>query len=184
MLPDISLHLLDLAVNSVKAGAITVALKLFLAGKVLHITVKDDGAGMSPTTRETLAHGICPGEESHTGRGVMLFRDASRKTGGVFCLESEEGKGTCLSASFCVDSPFCPVLGDVGETVALLVTGNRGLRIKVFLTYEAPDGERCSYGFDSDLLRGGVRLNATGKYYWIREEINKGVMNIFGGVLS
>lgn len=182
MFHDISLHLLDLAVNSVKAGADTVELALTLARKILYISVTDNGRGISRQLRETLEYGSCPGDNSPSGRGVMLFRDASRRTGGVFHVRSEPNCCTCVSASFCTDSPFFPLLGDLGETAALLVTGNKGLRVKFFVKNQISERDDISYGFDSDLLQGGVRFHAIGKYYWIREEINKGVMNIFGGV--
>lgn len=182
MFHDISLHLLDLAVNSVKAGADTVELALALARKILYISVTDNGRGISRQLRETLEYRqLSPGTTVPSGRGVMLFRDASRRTGGVFHVRSEPNCCTCVSASFCTDSPFFPLLGDLGETAALLVTGNKSLRVKFFVKNQISERD-VSYGFDSDLLQGGVRFHAIGKYYWIREEINKGVMNIFGGV--
>ena len=183
MIHDISLHLMDLAVNSIKAGADTLELVFCLSEGVLRITVRDNGCGISERCRVRLENDSCPAP-GNSGRGVMLFRDACRKTGGMFSVMSDSEQGTRVSASFRIDSSECPLLGDPGETVSLLLTGNRGLRIKLYLKRENSNGTEFSYGFDSDLALCGTHFHTIGKYYWIKEEINKGVMNIFGGVFS
>ena len=174
---------MDLAVNSIKADADTLEVALCLSEGILRITVQDNGYGMSEQCRDKLENDRCP-PLGNSGRGVMLFRDACRKTGGVFSIMSDSEQGTRVSASFRIDSPECPSLGDPGETVALLSTGNRGLRVKLSLKRKNSDGAEFSYGFDSDLALSGTHFHTIGKYYWIKEEINKGVMNIFGGVFS
>ena len=49
---EISLNILDIAENSVKAGATLIEIDLTQTGAVLQIVIKDDGCGMSPENTE------------------------------------------------------------------------------------------------------------------------------------
>lgn len=66
---DISLHILDIAQNSVTAGAKRIDLTLEEEGGRVVLTVADDGCGMSP---ELLAHACDPFTTTRTTRKMGL----------------------------------------------------------------------------------------------------------------
>ena len=92
---DLSLHLLDLAQNSITAGASLVTVRLTLGEDgILTMELADDGKGMSP---ELLARVTSPFATTRTtrkvGLGIPMMKENAEKAGGTFNLESEEGRG-------------------------------------------------------------------------------------------
>lgn len=57
------------------------------------------------------------------GLGIPLCRAAALRTGGTFSLESAPGCGTCVTAVFCPGHIDCAPLGDLPETLAVIVGG-------------------------------------------------------------
>ena len=125
---EVELALINLAVNARAAlpdgGSLKLASRCLAlgAGKVhqlepgryVMISVTDDGAGMTP---DTLAHATDPffttkGEGVGTGLGLSIVAKFMHDHGGEVVLESEVGRGTCVSL-------FCPVMAaEAVETAA------------------------------------------------------------------
>ncbi len=122
---EISLHLLDVAQNSVAADAKSIDLTLEEdAQHLCCLTVADNGKGMSP---EFLANVTDPFTTTRTtrkvGMGLPLLRMMAEQTGGRLEIESEVGVGTAVTVWFQADHIDCPPLGDMPSTVALLIQG-------------------------------------------------------------
>ncbi|MBP1599784.1 MAG: putative metal-dependent phosphoesterase, family, partial [Acidobacteria bacterium] len=100
---DLSLHILDIAQNSIEAGATEVEIDLTESPKEDHleIEVRDNGRGMDP---ETAARATDPFFTSRTtrrvGLGLPLLAEAARAAGGSLTLESRPGKGSRVRAVF------------------------------------------------------------------------------------
>ena len=91
---DLSLHILDLAENSVRAGASLVEIGIDVTeNKRITLTLRDNGCGMS---REMLERVTSPFTTSRTtrkvGLGIPLMMQNAQLTGGDVTLESEPGK--------------------------------------------------------------------------------------------
>ena len=122
---EISLHLLDVAQNSVSAEAKQIDLCLEEdAQQNCRLVIRDDGRGMTP---EFLAEVTDPFTTTRTtrkvGLGLPLLRMMAEQTGGHLELESQVGVGTTVTAVFCAEHIDCPPLGDLPATVALLIQG-------------------------------------------------------------
>ena len=96
---DLSLHLLDLAQNSITAGASLVTVRLTLEDSgMLTMQLEDNGKGMSP---ELLQRVTSPFATTRTtrkvGLGIPMMKENAEKAGGTFTLESEEGKALLKS---------------------------------------------------------------------------------------
>ena len=143
---ELSLHLLDIAQNSIAAGARHVDLTVEEAGGLVRLTVADDGCGMSP---EFLAQVTDPFTTTRTtrkvGLGLPLLRLAAEQTGGALEVGSREGVGTTVTAVFHAGHIDCPPLGDMAATVALLV---QGLPEETELSYTYKTG-RGAFTFDT-----------------------------------
>ena len=128
---DLSLNLLDIAENSVKAGATLTKLLLTREGDRLTFRVEDDGCGM---TEEVLRGVVDPFYTTRTtrkvGLGLPLLRMAAEQTGGSMEVESRhcethpENHGTVVTAVFYTDHIDCPPIGDVVATVTTLIQGH------------------------------------------------------------
>lgn len=125
---EISLHILDIAQNSIRAGANLIEINIWedsLQDR-LEIKIKDNGCGMSSdellhacdiffTTRSDSA--------VKAGRGLFLLRSAARKCSGDVIISSKPGLGACIRAFFQYSHPDRAPVGDMAATMEVLVTG-------------------------------------------------------------
>ena len=175
---ELSLYVLDITMNSVKAGAAHIDVSLVEDGKWLTFTVKDDGCGM---TAEQVARISDPFFTSRTtrkvGLGVPFLRLLAEQTGGTVDVfsksESEypDDHGTVTKATFDTSSiDFIP-LGDMISTVITLVQGSpeRDFRF----THQRAQG---MVSLDTAELRaalGDVSLAEPEVLAWIREYLEE-----------
>lgn len=168
---ELSLHILDIAQNSISAGCRRLALSLVDAEGELTLTIADDGRGMTP---EFLSAVTDPFTTTRTtrrvGLGLPLLRLAAEQTGGSLQIQSEVGKGTTVRAVFRSDNIDCPPLGDMAGTVSLLSQGAPDIEIRYT---HALNG--ASFTFDTREVRAvlgpEVSLGAPEVAVWMKEYI-------------
>ncbi len=111
----------------------------------LTLSIKDDGKGMD---KEAVNRALDPffttKDGKDVGLGLALLSQAAQQAGGELKIDSEEGKGTKVTAAFQLSHPDMKPIGDVLETMAALVAGN--LSTQFVLDYKKGD---YSYHFDS-----------------------------------
>ena len=181
---DLSLHILDLAQNSVRAEASEVALTVTLDEKgLLTLIIRDDGCGMDA---ELLSRVQSPFATTRTtrkvGLGIPMMAENCRLAGGDLSIESTLGKGTKLTATLDTRSIDCLPLGDLPGTVVTLVTMNPD-RPEFILRCRSPKGEM---EFDTRQIRQalqGVPLNEPEIAAWMQESLREEIEPIFGGVI-
>ncbi len=121
---ELSLNVLDVAENSIRAGAtlVTITLTEDPARDLLAISIEDNGCGM---TAEQLRQVTDPFYTTRTtrkvGLGVPLFKMAAEMTGGEFSIDSQPGRGTRICASFGLGHVDRMPLGDMTGTVLSLI---------------------------------------------------------------
>ncbi len=144
---DLSLHILDIAENAIRAGAKKIMIELLedQGNDRLTLSIKDDGKGMD---KEAVNRALDPffttKDGKDVGLGLALLSQAAQQAGGELKIDSEEGKGTKVTAAFQLSHPDMKPIGDVLETMAALVAGN--LSTQFVLDYKKGD---YSYHFDS-----------------------------------
>lgn len=122
---ELSLNVLDVAENSARAGASLISITVATDTNLdrLTITIEDNGCGMN---KEELRRVTDPFFTSRTtrkvGLGVPLFKYAAECTGGSFCITSEEGHGTTVTAIFVLSHIDRMPLGDINSTIQTLIT--------------------------------------------------------------
>ncbi len=173
---ELALNILDIAQNSVKAGAGEILVSVTDGADGLRtLTIRDDGCGMEP---DFLAAVTDPFTTTRTtrpvGLGLPLLKLAAEQTGGTMTVESRhvgahpEDHGTCVTATFRTDHVDCEPLGDYASTVITLLQGSPDLHW-TFL-YTTPRGEKR---LDTDEMRGmlgeEVPMNEPAVLVWARE---------------
>jgi hypothetical protein len=124
---ELSLNVMDIAQNSISAGAKLIAIDIFEDSKAdsMIILISDNGCGM---TAEQTAGVTDPFFTTRTtrkvGLGIPLFKMEAEMTGGEFEIVSEKGIGTTVTAKFVPSHVDMIPLGDINSTVLLLVTCN------------------------------------------------------------
>ena len=140
MMPEISLNILDVAENSVRAEASLVEITVSVQPEedTLTVVIRDDGCGM---TKEQAARVQDPFFTTRTtmkvGLGVPFFKQAAESTGGSFRIDSEKGKGTTVKAVFGLSHIDRMPLGDISATVQTLIVFNEHIDFRYTYEYEA-----------------------------------------------
>lgn len=120
---ELSLNILDIVENSVKAEAKIVYIDVIARDNVLTISIKDDGKGMS---EEFLSRVTDPYTTTRTtrkvGMGLPFLKMEAEMAGGTFDIRSKLGEGTTVTTTFAIDHIDRPPLGDLGETMSILIS--------------------------------------------------------------
>ena len=180
---DLSLHVLDLAQNSITAGAtlVTVSITIDESGW-LTFTLADDGKGMSP---ELLQRVTSPFATTRTtrkvGLGIPMMMDNAQRTGGDLHIDSEVGVGTTLTVTMDTRNIDCLPLGDIAGTMLSLMLTNP-LAPEFRFEGKTPLG-KCA--FDTREVRavlGDLPLNEPAIAAWLQDALTEEINPIFGGV--
>ncbi len=124
---ELASHILDIAENSVRAGASLIEIDIDedTANDSLSIEIIDNGRGMKQEEMEKV---LDPFYTTKTvrrfGLGIPLLADAARRAGGHFKLESQEGKGTTVKATFGLSHMDRQPMGNIISTLIVLIAGN------------------------------------------------------------
>lgn len=126
---ELSLNILDVAKNSVVAGASLVQILLQTdENGWLTLKIIDDGCGMSEETLHRVADPFYTTRTTRkVGLGLPLLKLAAEQTGGSLriCSSTQKGSsGTTVEAVFDTNSIDCMPLGDIISTVCILIAGS------------------------------------------------------------
>ena len=176
---ELSLNVLDIAQNSIVAGAtlITVTVRESTADNRLSIGIDDNGRGM---TEEQLQRVRDPFFTTRTtrrvGMGIPLFRMAAEMAGGSLTISSTPGAGTHVAAEFELKNIDRMPLGDMVGTMSALIRLNPQLD---FVYRHEVDG-RC---FEADTrsfreILGDVPLNEPDIMGWIEGYFSENIQTL------
>ena len=174
---ELSLNILDVAKNSVKAGATLIRISLDTDERgILTLTITDNGCGMS---EETLSGVTDPFYTTRTtrkvGMGLPLLKMAAEQTGGTLKITSsdKEGEsGTELTATFNTESIDCMPLGDIVSTVCILISGSPDIDFE--FTDRRINGEASLYTAElREVLGGEISLAEPEVQKWIEESLTE-----------
>ena len=141
---DLSLYLLDILENSVRAGATVIATAIVADRErdELSILVEDDGPGLPVEPEQALDPFFTTKANKKTGLGLSLFRQAAEAAGGGLSVgRSDELGGVSVRAWMRLGDVDRPPLGDVAASIATMVVTNPEIEFRVDLT---DDGARTS----------------------------------------
>ncbi len=127
MMQELSLGILDIAQNSVKAGAtlIELSVKEDSQKNELAVTIADNGCGMDEETAKRAADPFYTTRTTRkVGLGLSFFKMSAQLAGGSFELASEPGKGTVVFAVFGLNHIDRMPLGDMRATMNALISCN------------------------------------------------------------
>ena len=116
---DLSLHILDIIENSVRAGAkkIDILIEQDTKKDFLKVSIKDNGKGMEKRLIKNAADPFFTTKKSkRVGLGIPLLKQAAESAGGRFKIESKKKKGTKIEAEFQDSHIDRKPLGDIAET--------------------------------------------------------------------
>lgn len=174
MMRDLSMHVLDIAQNSIKAGAQVVKITFDVDKDAwLTITLEDDGCGMSQSFLEKVTDPFTTTRTTRKiGLGIPMFKQSAEMCGGAFSIQSQEGVGTTITATFCLTHIDCLPMGAMCDTLYTLVILNPD---KPEFVFEATS-QALSAFFDTRVVREavqGIALNEPAVAGWMKESIDE-----------
>lgn len=168
---ELSLNVMDVVQNSISAKASLIEISQKQTGESLEISISDNGCGMTAEQVESVTNPFFTTRTTRSiGLGVPLFKMSCEQTGGSFSIESEKGKGTKTSARYVTSHIDMTPVGDMNETILLLIIGNPDID---FVYSHELDGK--SFTLDTrelrEVLGEDVPLSDPDVAVWIRENL-------------
>lgn len=183
-MPELSLNILDVAQNSIRAGASIVELSVIVDTALdrLSITIADDGCGMSSQQVQNV---IDPFFTTRTtrkvGLGIPFFKFAAEAAGGEFSIESTLSVGTTVRADFMLSNIDRMPLGDITATVHMLVTFNTD--IEFVYKYKVDEREFTLDTREFKEVLDGAPLNSPEVSLYIKEYLVENKSEVDGGII-
>ena len=120
---DISLHILYIAENSIRAKAKNIIIMMNEDKKndLLTLTIEDDGEGMDNKTKEYALNPFFTTKKGKkVGLGLAFLSHSAEEADGAMEIESEPGKGTKITAAFKLSHIDRKPFGNLNETIRCL----------------------------------------------------------------
>ena len=174
---ELSLNILDITENSVKAKATLVEILLTENTDTLTITVKDDGTGMTDEVLERVSNPFYTTRTTRkVGMGIPLLKFAAEMTGGSLSITSRHESeyadhGTTVTASFFKNHIDFTPLGDVISSITTLIQGHPNTDFRYL-----HKGESAEVAFDTREVRAvleDVPLDNFEVLTWIKENLSE-----------
>jgi len=121
---DLSLHILDIVHNSIRAEASLIKISIFENQHTdsYKIRIQDNGKGISPQLLPTVSDPFTTRRKTRrVGMGLALLRQNAEQAAGSLTILSEIGKGTTVNASFEYHNIDRPPIGDIAGVIVQLV---------------------------------------------------------------
>lgn len=179
---ELSLNVLDLVENSVKAGAAETHIELLHEKheNLLTIRISDNGCGMTPEFLETVTDPFSTTRTTRkVGMGIPLFKLAAEMTGGRFKIHSVLGEGTTVEAIFCAAHIDMPPVGNMADTVVTLLRCHPDSDFVYRRAYGDQDFELSTK--EIRMLMEGIPLNSPEICAFVRDFIVENTNEIYGG---
>jgi hypothetical protein len=158
MFEELSLHILDIGMNSLAAGARRVHIEVQEDRQRdrLIIRVRDDGRGMDAATLQQAlqeSRSSKPTRKKGIGLGLALLRQTCEMCGGRLEVRSAPGQGTTVTASMQWSHIDRPPLGDLDSTILALCAADPDVDVQ--LNYRS-DGQTFEFSSRELVSKGKV----------------------------
>jgi len=128
---ELSLNVLDIAMNSVKAKATLINIHITEDDELLKMEIIDNGCGMTAEFLRGVIDPFCTTRTTRkVGLGIPLLKLAAEQTGGEVTITSKHESeyptehGTCVTATFYKQHIDFTPMGDIISTVTTLIQGS------------------------------------------------------------
>lgn len=172
---DLSLHLLDLTMNSIRAKASLIEIEL-IESKVrdrLIIKIKDNGCGMTPDMLNQVKNPFFTTRTTRkVGLGIPLLTAMASRCEGEVSIQSEVEVGTVVHVDLKLSHLDRPPFGDIHNTISSLVYLEPSLD---FIYHHQNDDS--DYIFSTKVIKAfidKVPINHPSVMNWINEELIEG----------
>ena len=180
---DISLHILDLAQNSIAAGAsrIEISIQDIPEQDRLGIRIRDNGKGMDQDQVQKASDPFYTTRTTRkVGLGIPLFQASAEATGGHMEILSQKDAGTTVQAVFHSSHIDCLPIGRMEDTMAVLICCNPD--VQFHYSHIFSDRKFVLHSGEIQQKLGEISIAYPDVIMWIKDYIHSGLEEIYGGV--
>ncbi len=176
---ELSLNILDIVENSVKAGASITEIGITEAGELLTLRIADNGSGMTEEVLKTVTDPFYTTRTTRkVGMGIPLLKLEAELTGGGLSIISKHVSeyplehGTVVTATFYKNHIDYTPLGDVVESITTLIQGHPDID---FIFIHKTEDKEVSLDTRElrEVLGTDVPLNTYDVIKWIEDYLNE-----------
>lgn len=177
---EIALHLLDLAENSVSAGAKTVRIEVCedQPADLLSASIVDDGRGMTPDMLDQVTDPFVTSRTTRkVGLGLPLLKGAAEECRGALKIASTVGKGTRVEVSFQHSHIDRMPLGNLPTTFLGLSVAHPEVHW-IFRYTARNQGAQETFEYDDQPVKetlDGLSITHPEVLAWLREMLEDGI---------
>ncbi len=182
---ELSLHVLDIAENSVRGEAnnIEIAIGEDLKDDLFTIDINDDGKGIPEDMLKTIRNPFTTTRTHRkVGMGIPFLNDTCLMCGGKLTIDSTVGTGTKVHAEMSYSSIDRPPLGDIASTLLTLFSSYPDIVFEYRHLYrgaEAPEAEEFSISTaELNEILEGVPLSTPSVFVWVKEFIKDNITEL------
>lgn len=176
---ELSLHVLDIVRNSVRAEAsrIDIIIDENIKDNKLIISIEDNGKGMNDETLKKIENPFYTSRDVRSvGLGIPLLKAAAERCNGSIKIQSQEGTGTILYCQMDYDHIDRAPLGKIQDTIMILLNDSD----KYELVYTHVYNEN-KFVFDTVKIKeilDGVPIDSPEILLWVKEYILENITEI------
>lgn len=175
---DLSLHILDIAHNSIRARASKIQIKIIEKKSLdeLIISIADNGSGMTEEQVQALSDPFFTTRTTRrVGLGIPLLQQRAEECNGDLLVESELGEGTTITINFQLSHIDLPELGDVAGVISGISSSNP--RIQFLFDFQS---DNIDFHFDTQEIveaLDGIPINTPEVEMFMKEMIEGNLMS-------
>lgn len=172
---ELSLNILDIAENSVKAGASLIKIFITETAEKLTVTISDNGCGMNDEILKSVENPFYTTRTTRkVGMGIPLLKLAAEQTGGSVKIVSTtqgENHGTSVTADFFKNHIDFTPLGDITQTLITLIQGHPD--VDFLFKHKTKNVEVNLNTAELRKVLDGIPLNTYDVIVWIKEYLKE-----------
>ncbi len=182
MLSEISLNILDVAQNSIRAGATVIVIEVVTDTKEdrLSVLIQDNGCGMDETQLEHVTDPFYTTRKTRkVGLGLPFLKQEAEAADGSFEIASHTGEGTSVKAVFGLSHTNRMPLGDINTTIYQLIIFNDSIDFRYRYAYDERE-----FTLDTKEIRkilDGLPINHPDVTQFIREYLEENTAEVNDG---
>lgn len=172
---DLSLHLLDLSMNSIRAKATTIEIEIIenIMGNTLQIRLKDNGCGMSEEMVKQVQNPFFTTRTTrNVGLGLSLLSAMAQRCEGEVEIISSLGIGTEVKITMRLNHMDRPPFGEIHNTLVSLIL----LEPEIEFSYRHQNNQQ-EYDFKTEEVKtliGEIPINHPSIIHWLETELKEG----------
>ncbi len=176
---EISMHILDIVMNSVNANATMI--EIFIEDSIknnrLKVAIKDNGIGMSSEmTKKVTDPFFTTRTTRKVGLGIPMLKENCERCNGSFNISSKIGEGTLVECCFERNNIDRAPLGNIGDTIMTIINSLESCEL--IYKHETDRGVFILNTVEIKEILNGGNIKDSDIMLWIKEYVNENIRSI------